>query len=444
MFSTLLDSYTNILYPFDFDSTRVPQDPRHMPRNFEIDIEKCDELQKVQLAQFWFADCYYMRGMNDSNDMTINLATLHQDHPEIFHFATAAIMSPETMEGLLLDYHLPIQHKQISRAWVENAKRMTKRYDGDPRKIFENFGTYATLVERIANDSKGNGFIGFQKKMTSMLGYYYMATGIVPYQNIPLPVDFHVMRIAISQELITFEYMADDIITVEKMTDLLREMTFDYADRHGISQLTLCNVLWLYSREACVHSPTNAQPRIGPKRGRATVWAASLTNQANATAQQVEDYQRSCGICPLRDTCKHNIPNGPYYVSGVIRWPNKKVHLTSAQDELFSSETLSAVQQATAPAMTLHEIDRRDQARANAAARRVAAVRRLAHPALIPLSPDQILNHTMVEAAGGSATSLSGKKFAFTDTEVTQALGDEIGFDALRAIDPYRAKPNPQ
>lgn len=162
--TTLADSYERKLYPYNLDSTRVPQDPRHMPRNLELDVEKCDEQQKIQLASFWFADCYYMRGVNDSNDMTINLAKLYEDHPEIFDFKNAMNLQPKYVESLLLEYHLPVQHKAISKYWVENARRMIDRYDGNPMKMFENFGTYSELLKRGRNDHKGGGFQGFQKK----------------------------------------------------------------------------------------------------------------------------------------------------------------------------------------------------------------------------------------------------------------------------------------
>lgn len=440
VFITLLDSYHRKLYPYNLDSTRVPQDPRHMPRNLQTDIEKCDEQQKIQLASFWFADCYYMRGVNDSNDMTINLSKLHEHHPEVFDFHYAMEQQPDYIEQLLLDYHLPVQHKQISRAWVENARRMVERYNGNPNVIFENFSTYENLVKRIANDHKGGGFIGFQKKMVSMLGYFYMTNGLTPYQNIPLPVDFHVMRMAISQQLITFEGMQSNVVPFEKTTDFLRSITFDFADHHSISQLDLCDVVWSYSREACVNSPTNSQNIIGRRQGRKTAWAPALTNAKEATSKQLSNYQQSCGICRLKNSCVHNVPSGRYYVSGEILWPDPKIHLDHPQSDLHHNGTLEDAQRPVLTPAAHHAIDLRDQYREQIAARRRAAIRTLAQSALFPLSPQEesAIATAMATTNGNPATSLSGKKIGFTNDEITQALGANPSPDELSAIRPYQ------
>lgn len=443
VYTTLLDSYARRLYPFNQDSTRVPQDPRHMPRNLEMNVDECSEEQKIQLASFWFADCYYMRGINNSNDMTINLADLHEDYPEIFNLQHAMTLDPKYIEGLLLEYHLPVQHKQISKAWVENARRIVELYDGDPRKIFENFGTYENLIKRIANDHRGGGFIGFQKKMGSMLGYYYMSLRLVPYQNIPLPVDFHVLRNALSQGLIRYENLDEKSIPFEKTTDFLREVTFDFADHHDISQLALCDVIWLYSRAACVNSPTNSQKVVGKRQGRQTVWEPALTNAADASQKQLEAYQNSCGVCRLEPTCEHNVPSGRYYVSGQIHWPDPKLKLSTPQDDLHSIDTLQDAQKPVLAPNEEHAIDLRDKYRKEIEAKRVSLIRRLAQASFISLSSEdeERILAAIVESNGNTATSLSGKKFGFSDAEITLALGENPDPDELLAIRPYRAQP---
>ncbi len=443
--TTLADSYERKLYPYNLDSTRVPQDPRHMPRNLELDVEKCDEQQKIQLASFWFADCYYMRGVNDSNDMTINLAKLYEDHPEIFDFKNAMHLEPKYIESLLLDYHLPVQHKAISNYWVENARRMVERYDGDPTKIFEDFGTYDELVSRTRNNFRGDGFKGFQKKMTSMLGYFYMATDLIPYQNIPLPVDFHVMRMSISNEMIRFDNMPESgFVEFEKTTDFLREVFFDLADHLGINQLDLCDIVWLYSREACVNSPTNSQKIIGKRKGRSTIFAPAIDNADQATPEQIEAYDRSCGICRLRETCAHNVPSGPYYVTGNIKWPDPKIHFNSNHHELHDNEAFESAQKRVAPPPNGHAIDIRDRNRQGSKNKRMAIIRRLAHPPLIVLDGEQKLAvaHGIIDAPGDSRASLSGKKFAFTYTEVCEALGQEPTREELLHLEPYMSQPD--
>lgn len=390
--TTLLATYDQKLWPYNLDSTRVPQDPRHMPRRPEFirtPEERTDD-DTLKLALFWFHDCYYMRGVNDSNDMTINLAELYENHPELFDPHSSQHLEPSFVESVLLDYHLPVQHKQISEFWVENAKRLVERYDGDPRKVFDDFGTYEELVRRTRNDFKGNGFQGFQKKMTSMLGYFYMINDIVPYQNIPLPVDFHVMRTSIETEMVSFPGF-EGTIDFERVTDFLRHMYYDFADHHSISQLDLCDVVWLYSREACVQSPSNSQTIIGKRAGRATVWAPAIEKPEDATPRQVEQYHNSCGsMCRLRHICTQNVPSGEYYVSGRIVYPNPKLHFEQLnQESLHQPTDLAAAQKGMRPTLE-HAIDKRKVYRETDEQRRQAALRQLAQPALVTLTVEEI------------------------------------------------------
>ncbi len=440
--NTLLDSYARKLWPFNLDSTRVPQDPRHMPRRPEFtrsSEERSDEDNR-KLALFWFHDCYYMRGVNDSNDMTINLSQLYEDHSELFEPSYSQTLDPKHIERLLLEYHLPVQHKQISEFWVENARRLVADYNGDPRQIFDDFGTYEELVRRVRNDHKGGGFLGFQKKMTSMLGYFMMTNDLVPYQNIPLPVDFHVMRMSIETEMIRFPSIRGEAIKFDLSTDFLREIFYDFADRHDISQLDLCDVVWLYSREACVQSPTNAQKILGRRAGRATVWVPAISSPSEASHQQIEAYQAACGsLCRFHDLCTQNVPSGEYYVSGRILYPNPKIHFeTTSQGDLHEQDALFAAQQGKRSEKA-HAIDKRNAYRQAEQSKRHAQIRKLAHPALIDLTLEQ----TSSVAAGIIKTdrmptaSLSGKLFAYTESEIVAALGDIPDEDTLLNLKPY-------
>ncbi|HMR72744.1 MAG TPA: hypothetical protein PKD68_01920 [Candidatus Saccharibacteria bacterium] len=438
---TLLTVYDQKLWPYNLDSTRVPQDSRHMPRRVEFSRtpeERTDE-DSFKLALFWFHDCYYMRGVNDSNDMTINLAQLYEEHPELFDPHHSQHLEPTKVEKLLLDYHLPVQHKQISEFWVENAKRLVERYDGDPQKIFDDFGTYEELVRRTRNNFKGGGFLGFQKKMTSMLGYFYMANGLVPYQNIPLPVDFHVMRTSIETEMVRFPGF-EGAIDFERVTDFLRKVFYDFADYHDISQLDLCDVVWLYSREACVQSPTNSQTIIGKRAGRKTVWSPAIARQEDASKKQLETYHDSCGsMCRLRDICQQNIPSGEYYVSRRIIYPNPKLHFdTPSQVLLHDPEDIAAAQQGMRPTKG-HSIDKRNVYREEEKRKRHARLRGLAHPALIPLTIEQItiVESSVIKTDRMPNATLSGKSFAFTEGEVASALGEMPDDATLQALKPY-------
>lgn len=441
--TTLLDSYRRGLYPFNLDSTRVPQDPRHMPRRpeFQRSVEDRTEEDAVKLANFWFIDCYYMRGVNNSNDMTVNLAELYEDHPELFDPRQAQRMYSKNIERLILEYHLPVQHAQISKFWVENARRLVVRYDGDPRKIFEGFGSYDELVRRVRNDSKGGGFLGFQKKMTSMIGYFLMVNDLIPYQNIPLPVDFHVMRMSIATEMISFPDIIEPIpIDFDRVTDFLREVYYDFADHHGISQLDLCDAVWLYSGSACKKSPTNSQKIKGKRNARFTKFESVLLHAEDASPTQVNAYRHSCGQCRLSPACSHNVPSGEYYIAGRVVYPNPKIHLDDdSAPDLHGETTLAAAQRGTNGIGHSHEIERRKRNREKTADRRYALIRKLAHPGLFALGADRahVIRSGMILTNHTVGNSLSGKKFAFTRQEVERALGREPTDQELENLWPY-------
>lgn len=378
----LLNTYRNSGFPYNQDSARVPQDPRHMPRNLNLDPETRTYEEQLEVARFWFADCYYMRGVNDSNAMTVNLASLHESHPEIFVFENAAQMNPVQIENLLLEHHLAVQHKQTSEHWVENAKRMVDRFDGDPLKIFEGSPEYETLVERIRNDSKGNGFKGFQKKMASMLAYYYMSSDLVPYRNYPLPVDFHVIRLSVAHELITFTNLPENgQIPFEATTDFLRGVFYEFAERHNISQLELCDVVWLFSKELCSASPGNSMRQIGKYAARGTELVPAIQNPERVTAEHREAYAKSCGLCPVKDTCTHNVPSARYYKQGIVLLPDPKVHMDS-EPTLHNMQEIAYSLVSKSAKSHLHSLDISKANRQDAINKRAADIRKLAQPTL--------------------------------------------------------------
>ena len=447
--TTLLDSFNNQYWPFNNDKTRVPQDPRHTPRRpeFQHSPEERTDEESIKLAQFWFAVCYYMRGVNDSIDTTINMADMYEKHPEMFDFHIAATMQPEEVDKLLLEHHLAVQHKAISGYWVENAKRMVEHYDGDPRKIFENYKDFDELSARICNDKKGGGFLGFQKKMASMSSYYNMYLGLVPVRNIPLPTDFHVVRTAIEQEMVTFENMPESgVVDFAQLKDFLREVFFDVSEHTGLSQLDICDVIWLYSGNACVNSPTNRQillDRYKDEDGN-TVWEYSepIINADDATPAQISTYANSCGLCRLRETCRHDVPSKEYYDRGIVRYPKPKTHFKLVQPSMYDDESLLVAQKPVKPGTTTHSIDVRTGNRMETQKRRLSLIRKLAHNAFFGLSEEyaQRIMHSMVETNSMPGESLAGKNYAFTPNEVIQALKRVPSPDEEESLAPYMAK----
>jgi hypothetical protein len=308
--SRLLQAYQDNAPPYDQDRVRLPHDPRHMPTTMPYG--------GVEHAMFLFNVCYYMRGGIKSNDAVKRMAGLYDEAPELFDAEHASVQEPAMIEEILSHHGLGFQ-KTVSKQWVENSKRLSEKYDGDPRKIFTDVTNYEQSLDVIKNQ-KGNGFIGFQEKMTSMIIYYLMDEGLIEPFNFPIPIDLHVMRISIANKFISFPDVPYGTNLFTKHTlKALRDLYFNYAADNDVNPLRLCDAVWMLSESSCGKNPGNTT--IEPlgrnhRNGRSTYLLPQEVDIHNPT--QAAAYQASCGICPIESTCELNIPGTQYYVGGNI------------------------------------------------------------------------------------------------------------------------------
>ena len=331
---TLMEAYTSNAPPYNLDRVRLPHDPRHMPETLERDT--------VEHAVFLFNVCYYMRGGIKSNDAVKRMSKVYDAHPEFFNCFYAKDLDPNAIIEVLSENGLGFQ-KTVANQWVQNAQRMQEKYDGDPRKIFEGVTTYEESQKRIQNDGKGNGFYGFQEKMTSMIIYYLMDEELIEPFNFPIPVDLHVLRVSIANEMITFGDAphGTNLFTDETLA-ALRGLYLDYANEKDVSPLRLCNAVWMLSESSCGRNPGNTTLEPlgrGRRTGRSTYLIPDVVDTTDPSQQKA--YRDSCSICPVQETCEYNIPGTQYYVSGnlIIRGRRLRFPLPvqpeSAQDSLF-------------------------------------------------------------------------------------------------------------
>lgn len=323
----LYAAYQKGEYPYSLDSTRVPQDERHMPETLEHGT--------IDHAMFLFTVCYYMRGGIKSNDAVIRLGYMYDDMPHLFDAHVARYMDSGEIAQILKRYGLGFQ-KTVSELWVENARRMSKIWDGDPRNIFEGVNTYDECVRRVKNNKKGDGFIGFQEKMVSMIMYYLMDQNLIPYFNHPLPVDIHVMRVSVETEIVKFVgYAEDDNVLSDELLAILRQAFHDYAERNGIDMLRLCDAVWLLSSTLCGTQPGNTTQEPNGYNARSTDLIALEINTDDE--KQRRDYHKSCGSCPLQELCDWNVPSADYYRKGKLRRRGRRVKfpMPHYQEELF-------------------------------------------------------------------------------------------------------------
>ena len=299
-------------FPYHLDEAQLPQAPQNMPPSLERG--------GVEHAMFLMNTCYYMRGGIKSVAAFRSLSALYEQQPDLFDAHRAQSMSPDFVQGHLAAFGLNYKSAEVSKSWIENSRRMVETYDGDPRKIFRGDIDYDELLSRIRNQD-GRGFIGFQKKMASMLSYYLMSDGLVPYRDYPLPVDFHVLRVSAANGIVTFDRPAENgNILSDDVLDMLREMYRDYSVTHNVSQLDVCDAVWSLSAAVCGKQPGNIwlEPdKANGRSGRSTL-IHPLKIDLNDPRQQ-RMYRDSCGLCPLEETCQTNYPSKPYYVAGEMR-----------------------------------------------------------------------------------------------------------------------------
>jgi hypothetical protein len=330
---TLLERFEAEGFPYNNPNVRLPQDPRHMPETLP--------LGGVEHAMFLWSVCYYMRGGIRSNDAVRMLSTVYDAHPDFFVAGSVQDVEPEVVAGVLESHGLGFQHKNIGRYWVDNAKMLTELYDGDPRQIFDGVTDYSECLERIQNRGSGRnrrGFYGFQEKMVSMITYFLMDEELIDDFVFPLPVDLHVLRVSIENEMLRFNgYTEDDNLYSPETLATLRELYEEYARRHNISPLRLCDAVWLLSNALCRQQPGNVtfEP-LGrdARNGRATelvVQVADVNNPAHQAA-----YDRSCRECPLQETCAWNVPSKEYYVRGKLRRAGRRIRFPLRQGTLFN------------------------------------------------------------------------------------------------------------
>lgn len=325
---TLLRAYENNEPPYNLDRVRLPHDPRHMPKTLERDT--------VDHAMFLFNVCYYMRGGIKSNDAVKRMASVYDDFPELFSAAYAQHVEPGEIEKILKSHGLGFQ-ATVAKQWVENSARLAEQYDGDPRRIFDGVTTYEESQERIQN-RKSKGFLGFQEKMTSMIIYYLMDEGLIEPFNFPIPVDLHVMRVSIANEMIRFSDSQGQPVPYgtnlfhPETTAALRGLYLDYAEDRNVNPLRLCDAVWMLSESSCGRHPGNTtiEPlRRKYRNGRNTYLIPKVVDVRDPAQQKA--YAESCAVCPVQETCEFNIPGTQYYVGGNLIIRGRRVRFPTEQ-----------------------------------------------------------------------------------------------------------------
>lgn len=321
---TLISALANNSYPYNLESTVLPQDHQHLPKNLEIGSK--------QHAMFLFTSCYYMRGGNKSVDAFKGLARLYTSNPEVFDPRIAKDLDPDSLVPMLKQSGLGY-HSVVPRQWVMNANTLCQHYDGNPINIYNGVTDYQTCVDRIIKKGDNPGFKGFREKMVSMLTYYLMDEDMIPYFDFPPPVDLHLMRVSIANELVRFEgYAEHDNLLSPELLSTMREYFYNYAVKKKINVLRLADAVWLLSQSLCGNQPGNITLEPFGRTSRKTRSAFLLAKPVSIdNNSQREAYRKTCGSCPIESTCEWNVPGKYYFMQDRLFRRNKRIRFPLAE-----------------------------------------------------------------------------------------------------------------
>ncbi len=349
--STLVSLWREKSYPFD--RAILPQEL--IPKEIRKD--------RYTLSVFYFYACLLMRGGIESETAFRQLFKIHSLFPHLFIPEQAQLMDLDDLTEIV-GTHIGWDKRAVATFWIENSKRLTRTWGGDPLSLFRNISTYDEAVEQICNKSrKGDrvlddprhaGFVGFQHKMTSMILYFYEWEGLLPEDiDYPPPVDFHHCRIFLGHRILTTRGRKSPNLRYDtRITHPIRSFLSWYTETHHVTTIELADALWLYSKLMCGEAPTNTikEQKVGAINHQSVL---PLPFEAHFKKEEWEltrtkETIRTCGVCPIRSTCHFSVPANPYFRSGVLR-------LTPRKDPGYVLTTPKSLRREDAP-VTDHQI----------------------------------------------------------------------------------------
>ena len=319
VFDMILVAYNERRYPFNLPEAKLPQREENMPKTLKFGSR--------EHALFFFHACYYMRGGIKSDIALFNLSRVYDAYSFIFLPETFKNLNEDNLESYArsvrekLDrFDLGYNSKETARIWSLNAKKLYDFWDSNPLNLIKGVKNYNEACARIKNGGfsleNRNGFLGFREKMVSMLLYFYLDADLIDPFHFPIPIDFHVMRIMVSHELIYVEGEkgSKENLLSERFLKKIRETVIKYSKQEGINPINLCSALWTFSRILCSKQPGN-RSEIGRYKARNTQVKEKVINWTSA---DVSLYEARCGLCLVSDTCLYNIPSANYYRRGEL------------------------------------------------------------------------------------------------------------------------------
>jgi endonuclease III len=313
----IMQRFDSQRYPYTAHQTMLPQN--HIPESLP--------LGGAEEFWYWLVVCFFMRGGINSTDSAKALGVMHArlqilPEPNPFKPNEAAEMTDKDIVALMQSVGLGMH--QIAPGWVENARRLSSAWQGDPRRLFDGVKDYQTACDRLLQRD-GVGLVGFQYKMVSMILYFLMERELIEPFPFPPPVDFHLQRIALATNLVTTldaEQTPLGLVVArtpshfKQLETRLRQLYFNYSQSRGLEGNRLTDALWVLSRSLCRRNPGNRTLQVSEYRARGTELLPYKPDWSKES--DVRAFERSCGSCPVRMHCHNNAPSMPRYRLG--RW----------------------------------------------------------------------------------------------------------------------------
>lgn len=297
------NAYRERSYPFNnifLPQDQIPQDIRE---------------NKLVFACVLFYSCHYMRGTIKSDFAMRQIVGMYKRRPDLFNPSIAKDADRGEV-GEFLRSFIPYRYQEIARSWIENSRRLAHQWDGDPRIIFSTARTMEHVHRFVANrnsvrirsrrhDLREDGFLGFQKKMASMLAYFLESCGLITplRKEIVPPIDFHHIRISLASRMI-LPPESMRIARYELLFPVLEKLYGWIMKEYGLGMRELGDMLWIVSERLCSESPATTYEADG----------LVVPNWNSLTIQK--QHERTCGGCPLSAFCEYAVPAETYYKAG--------------------------------------------------------------------------------------------------------------------------------
>lgn len=329
----LMRAYYTEQHPFVPGVMEFPQEEHKLPPSLERG--------GIQEANYFIGLCNYMLGAAASLTMAERYVKLFEANSmSMFDYSITQHMSEAEITTALQDAGLGFRSTEVPKAWIENAKRIQSLYDGDIRRLFETAGSDWRELHRLIRSKNGDGLVGYQAKMASMLAFFLMRRDVVEYFVVPPPVDFHVMRVFWSTKMVV--PVDDDGQEIQALkgnyilhyADRIRETLVQYELETGQNWLDLSDALWTQSRTMCRFSPSNSMSK-GEYAARSTkLWQDPIT----WTPLQRRRYRMGCGRCSLQEHCTQALPSAYYYSWGELRLHGPRQSPPPEEGTLFNPD----------------------------------------------------------------------------------------------------------